>query len=141
MIYVATQKNGPLDITFPYKGVVNVAFTDGWLPQGDNESYRWIKKSGEISLKKGKWSSLYIEGYVPDNFAEVNSIRISINGEIVFETDLKNRDWKYEGNIPKDIQYGDKMQIKIEYNDVHYPDVESKDIRELSGMINEIRFN
>lgn len=139
--YISVQSGRSLDITFPYEGVEKVLFDEGWLSQRENEKYRWIKKVGEVSIKKGKWEKIYISGYVPENFIEVNNVKIEINGIVVFETDLKNRKWEYSSNLIKNIKYGEEIHIKIEYDDIHLPDAQSDDIRELSGMINEIRFN
>ena len=139
-VYILVQKNRSLNIKFPYKGLAEISFEQGWLPQENNENYRWINKIGEIDIKKGRWNNLYISGYVPDSFIEVNSVEIFLNGKSIFKTDLQNRDWEYSGEIFDDIKYGEKLKIEIEYNNVHFPEPNCTDVRIMSGVINEIRF-
>lgn len=130
----------PLEITFPYDGSVLVSFDDGWLP-GSDEEWRWICDEGTVTVLKGRWDSMYVSGYVPEYFDMVTQVKVFINGDEVYKTSVNEvGGWEFATDQLKEYVTGNEIKLKIAFDGVYVPPEESADTRELSGLINTIKF-
>ncbi|GGH64045.1 hypothetical protein GCM10008014_42030 [Paenibacillus silvae] len=130
-----TYQLQPKTIEFPYTKNQNILKGD-WLPQNNSEKYRWVAKKAGIVLDLPIKGRLLINGFVPDTFTEINSIKVYLNDEEIYTTPLKTGEGFFL-DIP--VENGKASStIQIEFNDVHSPDSTSEDKREMSALISKI---
>lgn len=131
---------------------VNIVFPDqyglaeysgGWLEQAYTENYRWICKEAKVIIKTKRCNEITIEGYVPEEFDEVNTLEIYVNGKLIDNIDVKQNAAFVCQHSLKDIVADDKngVEVTFKFDGEHQPDESSADIRIMSGMISHIYIN
>ncbi|WP_340387741.1 acyltransferase [Paenibacillus sp. FSL E2-0151] len=130
-----TYQSQPTAIEFPYTKNQNILKGD-WLPQSNSEKYRWVAKQAGIVLDLPTNGHLLIDGFVPDTFTEINSIKVYLNDEEIYNTALVIGEGFFL-DIPISNGKGNSI-ILMEFNDVHSPDQASEDQRKMSALISKI---
>lgn len=82
-----SDKYKALEITFP-NHYHNVTFSGGWQAQGE-ENYLWIEDTGSISIKTNCHKKIMIEGYVPEEFEEVELLDVYVNDRLMGRVNVK----------------------------------------------------
>lgn len=138
IVILRFSNQAPSVITFPYTKNESI-FSGGWQPQSPNENYRWIQNSASVLVEKPKNATvLLIEGFIPENFIELNKVTIYMNDTKITEQSLKSgQPLDITLPISNDLK---EYELKLEFNSVHKPDINSPDQRILSALISEIRF-
>lgn len=125
----------PTVIEFPYNKSESI-FHGGWLEQNNGENYRWIKKEAVVELSFSDKAQLSIEGYVPENFVEINKMNIYIDNNLINQTKVKYGEGFFV-KIPVNSN-APSQSVKIEFNGVHIPAATEADQREMSALISKI---
>lgn len=128
----------PVEIKFPYAN--DSVFHGGWLPQSNKEEYRWIAKEGSVQMEQPSDSNiLTVSGFIPDDFVEIQNLKILVNGNIV--NDIEIGPGPIEASIElenNNSQINKRLFVQIVFNETHIPDGNAVDQREMSALISKI---
>ncbi|MDD2957057.1 MAG: acyltransferase family protein [Lachnospiraceae bacterium] len=130
--------NEPIDIVFPNHVDGRVIFKDGWLPVTE-ESYRWIEQEGSFEVQIAEWTTCIIQGFVPDNFTEVNTVKLLIDSTEIISYNLED-ERSFEFNVDIEKYQKKKINVNIYFDGIHVPESTESDTRKLSGLISSIVF-
>lgn len=128
----------PSEVEFPYAN--NNIFQGNWLAQSNNEDYRWIAKEASVQMEQPpNQNKLFISGYVPDSFKEVQNVKVIVNdillSDVAIQPGLLNLQIELDSNKS---QLNKKLIVQIVFNDVHKPTESDVDQREMSALISRI---
>lgn len=139
MIVILKYNNQvPSVITFPHVKNESI-FSGGWQPQSPDENYRWIQSSATVVLVKPTNAlTLSIDGFIPESFIEVNKVTIYINDNKITEQSLRSGQ-PIGITLPISTDFKE-YKLKLEFNSVHKPEINSPDQRILSALISKIEF-
>jgi peptidoglycan/LPS O-acetylase OafA/YrhL len=113
-----------------------------WLEQSKDEPYRWIDRSGTVSIKQHAGvSHLHFCAYVPKQFKKISHVRLMINDVTIFEKDrltTSNDAWAIDVLVPLESSENRDSNLSITFNDENVPEKSEPDQRKLSAAISEI---
>ena len=115
--------------------------TGSWLEQSKDEPYRWIDRSGTVSLKQhAGLSHLRIAAYVPKQFLNVTHMSLRVNGIVIFEKtrSIPNDAWAIDVMVPIETNEEIDSSVSIDFNNDNIPESTAQDQRKLSAAISEI---
>lgn len=79
-----------------------------------------------------------IEGYVPEEFEEVELLDVYVNDRLMGRVNVKeNPYFVCEYDISK-VSDGKELTLQLDFDGVHEPAKDSLEVRKLSGLINKI---
>lgn len=127
------------NISFPNdlrKGI----FDNGWLPQGEGETYRWISKEATLNLGKiTSYQEITVEGFVPEKLKNIKKLEIYLNNQKIFDINIeKDRYFNLTHKFNNEIFNSKDVIILFKYDNVYIPDYMELDVRRLSGFIKRI---
>ncbi|WP_419874600.1 acyltransferase family protein [Candidatus Pristimantibacillus sp. PTI5] len=137
IILFLNYNSKPTIIEFPYEKSQSI-FHDGWLPQNKDENYRWVVKSASVELNFPPKANLVIEGFVPENFIEINKLNVYINNVMISGSDISPGEGFFL-NIPINNTSNNNNIITLEFNSVHIPAEKESDQRQMSALISKIQ--
>lgn len=128
----------PAEIKFPY--VNESVFHGKWLPQSNEEEYRWIAKEASVQMEQPPENNLLtISGFIPEGFNEVQNLTVLIDDKIVHDTVVT------PGSIDINVelennnsQINKRINVHLIFNDTHKPNKDDLDQREMSALISKI---
>ena len=141
LLYVNIFFAVPSVITFPCDD--DYMFLSGWLEQTATEDYRWVQQESSIELMVPKNATkLFVQGFVPDSFTEINSVAVSINNTFIAEYSL---DPGGVLNIECDVSQmslpeQETAVVQMVFNAQHVPSETEADQRIMSALISSIGF-
>jgi peptidoglycan/LPS O-acetylase OafA/YrhL len=116
--------------------------TGTWLEQSKDEPYRWIDRSGTVSLKQHAGiSHLHFCAYVPKQFKNVIHVKLMINEIVIYEKDRSTTSgdaWAIDVFVPLETSQDRDSNLSIIFNDENIPEKSEPDQRRLSAAISEI---
>lgn len=129
--------DGAISVTFPYRSNA-VKFEDGWLAQGENENYRWVQQSSEMSVWLGDQSTVVLTGYVPAGIDHMSNMKVYLNDALIHDMDIRA-----EEAISVEADFGDhkiagENVIRIEFDGMRTPHLDDADQRSFSAMFTSI---
>lgn len=116
-----------------------IRFGSGFLEKSEEENYLWINSEGTMTISGRLNHQINIGIYVPENFDEVSSANLLIDGKQIENIDFSNERYKeVVCDLTKIELFDDDYEVTIVFNGVHTPKENSNDLRMMSGMINHI---
>ncbi len=133
-----TDNLNAISITFPDNGT-NIDFKNGWLPQGDDEDYRWVEKVSSFDVLLVNQTELHLEGYVPDNVVNMSKAVIYINDYVVFERELNSGEaFIFDIPIYEYVKKFAENEVRIELDGSRIPKETDEDQRIFSALVSVI---
>lgn len=137
------QQYLPYTIDFTQKQMLpDRVFREGWYLQNEGESFRFVSDEARILLKKPEDKHiLTIEGFVPGNFTDVNTMTVYC-GEDASGKQIEltaGEGFRYQDDLSQ-IQNGAECEIWIVFNTAHQWEPGEADLRKLSACISSISF-
>lgn len=129
--------SGTVTVEFPYNGNA-IEFKDGWLPQTNDEKYRWVAQESEFAICLGEQSKIRLSGYVPAEVENLSKMELYMNGNIIVECDIRVEE---QINIEADFaayKIEDENVFKIIFDGIRTPKTGDADQRSFSAMFTSI---
>lgn len=135
---IKLYSNSKIEVVFPYYKN-EVVFFDGWLPQNNEEEYRWFLNTAKFETILSRHTKLEIKGYIPENVNNISYIRLKINGTEIYYKDVTNeKTININIDISEQVKYFEKNIIELETDGSRIPSKPEDDQRSFSAFIESI---
>ena len=135
---IKLYSNSKIEVVFPYYKN-EVVFFDGWLPQNNEEEYRWFLNTAKFETILSRHTKLEIKGYIPENVNNISYIRLKINGKEIYYKDVTNeKTININIDISEQVKYFEKNIIELETDGSRIPSKPEDDQRSFSAFIESI---
>ncbi|MDD3346469.1 acyltransferase [Oscillibacter sp.] len=130
----------PSIIEFPTNSSESIG--EGWLPQSENEDYRWTSKQSTVTLEANDHVTTFVlEGYIPETYTEVNKISIYMEDNLIYDQELSAGEGiSIAQEISPNFTTNQTVKIQLEFNAEHNPDANDPDQRIMSMLVTKIGF-
>lgn len=127
----------PSVVEFPYEK--DSIFVQGWLTQSPSEDYRWVQQDSIVKLDcPNNVSAFVLEGYIPENFTEVNNVAVYIGDQLIYQAAQGPGSAIAVNQSISGIS--GEVQVRIVFDGVHAPSSGEADQRTMSALITKIGF-
>lgn len=114
----------------------------GWYEQDVNQSFRFVSNESELRISQPMGAEmLIIEGFLPDNFDDVRSVSVYMNGALRIDNMPLEHGQSFSIDVPLSSWSSlipQELRVRLVFDAAHKPEPGNMDIRVLSGCITSI---
>lgn len=131
-----SEISGAVQANFPYNGK-EFEFKEGWLDQGEGETYRWVEQESIFVIPLSNQSIIRLSGYIPEGI-DISRVDVYLNDLYIIGDNISGgQSLELEGSISEALKDG-KDVFKIVFNGERVPAANDADQRVFSAMFTTI---